>query len=156
MFYPRLFGMPAWRSASPFEELNRMRRQMDRIMENFMDRPAGSLGAGVYPAINLTEDENHYYMRAELPGIKSEDLDIQATGNNVTVSGERRIEAEESSARYHRREREAGKFSRVFAMPRNIDAGRVEARLINGILTVKVPKAESARPRRIQITSQVA
>ncbi len=151
MFYPRFFGMPAWRSRGPFEELNRMRRQMERLMESFMDRPAGFLSAGVFPAINLTEDENHYYLRAELPGVKSGDLDIQAAAKILTISGERRIEQEDASARYHRREREAGKFSRAFAMPKEIDAERVEARLVNGVLTVKVHKAESAKPRRIQI-----
>lgn len=151
MFYPRFFGMPAWRSRGPFEELNRMRRQMERLMESFMDRPAGFFSAGVFPAINLTEDENHYYLRAELPGVKSGDLDIQAAAKNLTISGERRIEQEDASARYHRREREAGKFSRAFAMPKEIDAERVEARLVNGVLTVKVHKAESAKPRRIQI-----
>ncbi len=153
MFYPRFFGMPAWRSRGPFEELSRMRRQMDRLMENFMDLPAGLFGGGVFPAINLTEDENHYYLRAELPGVQSGDLDIQATAKNLTISGERRIEPEDAAARYHRREREAGKFSRAFAMPKEIDAERVEARLVNGVLTIKVPKAESAKPRRIQIAT---
>ena len=153
MFYPRFFGMPAWRSRDPFEELNRVRRQMDRIMESFSDRPANFFSSGVFPAINLTEDENHFYLRAELPGVTSEDVDIQATANNLTLSGERRLEPRDASARYHRREREAGKFSRAFAMPKEIDAGRVEARLASGILTVKVPKAESAKPRKIQISS---
>ena len=153
MFYPRFFGLPAWQSRGPFDELNRMRRQMDRLMESFAERPAGVFSAGVFPAINLTEDANHFYLRAELPGVKSEDLDIQAMARNLTISGERRIAAEDTSARYHRREREAGKFSRAFALPKDIDTDRVEARLVNGVLTVKVPKAESAKPRRIQIAS---
>jgi HSP20 family protein len=153
MFYPRFFGMPAWRVKDPFEELNRVRRQMDRIMESFPDRPASPFSAGVFPAINLTEDEDNFYLRAELPGVKSEDVDIQATPRNLTLSGERRLDPQDESARYHRREREAGKFSRAFAMPREIDPGRVEARLSSGILTVRVPKAEAAKPRKIQIAS---
>lgn len=151
MFYPRLFGMPTFGSHQPFEELNRMRRQLDRIMDNVMDRSAYGLGAGVFPALNLTEDDSFFYLRTELPGVKSEDLDIQATGKNLTITGERKLAAEDTNAKYHRREREGGHFSRALAMPKEIDADRVEARMSNGILTLKVPKAESAKPRRIAI-----
>lgn len=151
MFYPRLFGMPTAGTLRPFEELSRMRRQMDRIVDAFLAPRAQGVQAGVFPAINLTEDDNHYYLRAELPGVRTEDLDIQATGRNLTIVGERKLATEEASARYHRREREGGLFSRVLAMPKEIDADRVEARMQNGILTLKVPKAESAKPRRIAI-----
>ena len=153
MLYPRIFGMPAMGSFRPFEELNRIRRQMDRLMETFTDRPSFVPGAGVFPAINLSENENSFFLRAELPGVKPEDLDIQATGRNLTISGERKLAPEDASARYHRREREGGRFSRVFAIPKEIDADRIEARMVNGVLTIKVPKAESAKPRRISIGS---
>ncbi len=146
-----VFGVPGFRSMGPFEELSRMRRQMDRIMESFLNRPAMGVSAGVYPALNLTEDDNSFYLRAELPGLEANDLQVQATANNVTISGEHRLEAEDGSAKYHRREREAGKFSRAVALPKEIDADRIEARMSNGILVLKIPKAESAKPRRIQI-----
>ncbi len=153
MLYPRIFGMPAMGSFRPFEELNRIRRQMDRLMETFTDQPAFVPGAGVFPAINLSENENSFFLRAELPGVKPEDLDIQATGRNLTISGARKLAPEDASARYHRREREGGRFSRVFAIPKEIDADRIEARMADGVLTIKVPKAESAKPRRISIGS---
>jgi len=152
MFYPRIVGLPTFRSFRPFEELNRMRRQMDRVMD-FFERPAAGLGAGVFPSINLTEDDDYFYVRAELPGVQTADLEIQATANNLTISGERRPQVEDASAKYHRREREHGKFSRAFSLPKEIDSERVEARLVNGMLTVKVPKAEAAKPRRIPIGS---
>ena len=151
MFYPRFIGMPTLRSWQPFEDLDRMRRQMDRIMDAFSSRPSLGLSAGVFPAINLTEDENNYYVRAELPGVASGNLEIQATGRNLTISGKRELEVEPGKAKYHRREREAGQFSRALSMPKEIDAQRVEARLANGILTLRVPKAESAKPKRIAI-----
>jgi HSP20 family protein len=135
----------------PFEELSRMRRQMDRMMDSFMEPQLQGLRSGVFPAVNLTEDDNHFYLRAELPGVKAEDLDIQATARNITVVGERKLAAEDATARYHRREREGGRFSRALALPKEIDADRVEARMQNGMLTLKVPKAESAKPRRITI-----
>ncbi|MBI5895837.1 MAG: Hsp20/alpha crystallin family protein [Desulfobacterales bacterium] len=151
MFFPRFFGMPNIGSMRPFEELNRMRRQMDRIMDSFMEPQLQGMRAGVFPAVNLTEDDNHFYLRAELPGVKAEDLDIQATGRNITIVGERKLDTEDAAAKYHRREREGGRFSRALAMPKEIDADRVEARMQNGVLTLKVPKAESAKPRRIAI-----
>ncbi|MBI5063271.1 MAG: Hsp20/alpha crystallin family protein [Desulfatitalea sp.] len=143
--------MPNIGSMRPFEELNRMRRQMDRIMDSFMEPQLQGMRAGVFPAVNLTEDDNHFYLRAELPGVKAEDLDIQATGRNITIVGERKLDTEDAAAKYHRREREGGRFSRALAMPKEIDADRVEARMQNGVLTLKVPKAESAKPRRIAI-----
>lgn len=153
MFYPRFIGMPTLRSWQPFEELDRIRRNMDRIMDAFSTGRSLGVSAGVFPAINLTEDETNYYIRAELPGVSSNDLEIQATGRNLTISGKRELEVEPGKAKFHRREREAGRFSRALAMPKEIDAQRVEAHLADGILTLRVPKAESAKPKRITIGS---
>ena len=153
MLYPRMFGMPTLRSIHPFDELNRMRRQMDRIMDNVVNRSSTGLHAGVFPAINVTEDGNHFYVRAELPGVQAKDLDIQTTATNLTISGERKLASEAESAKYHRREREGGRFSRAFSLPKEIDTERVEARLVNGLLTLRLPKAESAKPKRITIGS---
>jgi HSP20 family protein len=147
-----IFGMPPSRSTGPFEELSRMRHQMDRLMDTFFNRPSAGFTAGVFPALNLTEDDNAFYLRAELPGVAADDLQVQATANNVTISGERRLGAEDSSAKYHRREREAGKFSRAIALPKEIDSDRVEARMSNGVLVLKIAKSETAKPRRIQIS----
>jgi len=127
-----------------------MKRQMDRLMEGLSgtyQRPY----AGVFPLINLTEDKNAYYVRAELPGVAAGDLDIQATSNSLSISGERKLPAENKDARWHRREREAGKFSRMVALPSEIDPNKVDAGLVNGILTVTVPKAEVAKPRQIAV-----
>ena len=152
MFYPRLFSLPTWRLRGPFDEWAQMRRQMDRLFEDAM-APYQRFQAGVFPLINLTEDKNNYYVRAELPGMKAKELDIQATGNNLAISGERKIAAEIEGARYHRREREAGKFSRIIGLPGEINPDKVEAKLENGILTVVVAKAEAAKPKQITIKS---
>jgi HSP20 family protein len=152
MIYRRLFDFPTFGARSPFQELDNMRRQLDQVMNFYSPSPRRSMGAGVFPQLNVTEDGDKFRMRAELPGIKSDDLDIQATGKTITISGERKIPIEHNNARYHRREREAGKFSRVIAMPSEIDADRIEAKLQNGILTVMVPKAEAAKPRQIKVS----
>jgi HSP20 family protein len=107
--------------------------------------------AGVFPLINLTEDRSHYYIRAELPGIKADALDVQVVGKKVTLSGERNAESQEEGVRYHRRERDTGKFSRVITLPTDIQADNVEAKLANGLLTLTIPKSEAAKPRQISI-----
>lgn len=143
--------MPTWNVRSPFNELERIRQQMDNLFNRVPDTGMPSLHAGVFPSINLTEDQETYHIRAELPGISAEDLDIQATGNNLSISGERKIEAENDSVRYHRREREAGKFSRAISLPGDIDPDGVSASLADGVLKVSVPKAEKAKPKQITI-----
>jgi len=150
MIYRRLFGFPSWEFRSPFAELERMRRQMDRLTEG-MGSPYQRPDAGVFPLINLTETKDGFLIRAELPGVSAGDLDIQATSNSLSISGERKIPAENKDARWHRREREAGKFSRMIAMPSEINPNKIDASLLNGILTVAVPKAEVAKPRQISV-----
>ena len=152
MFYPRLFNFPAWRFRSPFDEWAQMRRQLDRLFED-STAPYQRLQAGVFPLINLTEDKSNYYVRAELPGVKAGQLDIQASSNNLAISGERKIAPEDESARSHRREREAGKFSRMISLPGEINPDKVQAKLENGILTVVVAKAEATKPKQITVKS---
>ena len=129
-----------------------MRQQLDRLFEDAAT-PQQAVGAGVFPLINLTEDKNRYFIRAELPGVKGDDIDIQVTANNLSISGERKIAAEEEGARFHRREREAGSFSRMIGLPGDINPDKVNAKLENGILTVEVSKAEAAKPKQITVKS---
>jgi len=150
MIYRRFFNVPTYRIRSPWDELQRMRQQLDQM---FDDAPHQQASAGVYPLINLTEDKDRYYVRTELPGVKGDALDIQVTGKNLAISGERKIAAEEEGARYHRREREAGTFSRMIGLPGEVDTDNVEAKLENGILTILVPKAEIAKPKQITVGS---
>jgi HSP20 family protein len=151
MVISRDFFFPGWTRGSLFDELGRMQQQMTRLSEALQPRMFGHPSAGVFPAVNLTEDKDHYYLRAELPGVKSDALDIQVTGRNVSVSGERVIDTEGEGVRYHRREREGGKFSRIVGLPTDIDAEKVSARMENGILTIQVPKAEVAKPKQISV-----
>jgi HSP20 family protein len=152
MIYRRFVNFPTWRLRSPFEELDRMKRQMDRLLEDARG-PYQGAQAGVFPLINLTEDKDNYLLRAELPGVKADEIDIQATANNIAISGERKIDTEKEGARYHRREREAGKFSRMIGLPGDINSDKVDAKLENGILTIVVSKAEAAKPKQITVKS---
>ena len=151
MFYRRLFDFPTRGLRGPFSELDRLRRQMEKwhgaLTEGALPMPA----AGVFPLTNVTEDKDNYYVRAELPGINTDDLDIQVTEKSISISGERKIPVEGNNVTYHRRERDAGKFSRSINLPEDIDTGNVDASLKNGVLTVIIPKAEIAKPRQIPV-----
>ena len=150
MIYRRLYQVPSFRFRSPFEELERMRQQLDRLSEAATSSYSYPQ-AGVFPLVNLTEDTNNYYVRAELPGVKGDELDIQATGNNISIAGKRNIASEEEGAKYHRKEREAGSFSRAIALPGDIDTGKIKAKLTDGVLTLAVAKAEAAKPKQIAV-----
>jgi HSP20 family protein len=151
MLWRRTIGWPAWDWTNPFGELDRMRREMDALTEGLSKGLLMQPIAGVFPLINVTENKENYYIRAELPGIKADDLDISVTGDTLSISGERKIPAEDEKAQYHRREREAGKFSRIISLAVQVDAGKVEARCADGILTVVLPKAEAAKPKQIAV-----
>jgi len=101
--------------------------------------------------MNITEDKNNYYVRAELPGIKADELEISVTGDTLSVSGERKLPVEDEKAQYHRREREAGRFSRIVTLPGQLNTGKIEARRTEGVLTVTLPKAEAVKPRQIAV-----
>lgn len=151
MFYRRIYGTPSLNLRNQLIELDRMRRQMDRLFEDFPQLPVHRTDAGVFPPVNITEDRDNFFIRAELPGVEGKALDIQATGKNISISGERKITEAAEGARYHRREREAGKFSRMIALPSDVDTDNVHADLSNGVLTLTIPKAEAAKPRQISV-----
>ena len=154
MFARRLFDYPSMGWQHPFAELERMSRQMDRLTQQLMGRPGLRWQpAKVFPAVNLTEDKDKYYVRAELPGVKAAELNIQVSGRSLTISGERTISDEGGNAKYHRREREAGKFSRVIRLPSDINADHVVANLINGFLTISIDKPEASKPKQIAVNS---
>jgi HSP20 family protein len=153
MIIRRLSDWPTSEWRSPFDELDRMRRELDRLTGDFTGSVYRLPTAGVFPLVNVTEDQNNYYVRAELPGVKTDALSISVTGETLTLSGERKLPEESEKASYHRREREAGSFSRVISLPTRLDVDKVKAHAADGVLTVVLPKAESAKPRQIAVKS---
>ena len=152
MFARRLFDFPLGGWQHQFADLERMSTQMDRLTQAVMGRPGMNwLSDKVFPAVNLTENKDKYHVRAELPGIKADALDIQVNGRNLAIIGERTIPSEGENIRYHRKEREAGKFSRVIGLPGDIDADNVVAKMVNGVLTVSIAKSEAAKPKQITV-----
>ena len=134
-------------SRGPFGNLEDMRRDMQRLFAAL--EGAGRDYTGVFPPMNITQDADKFYVRAELPGIKMDDLELTALRNRMSISGKREIAEEKAS--YHRREREGGTFSRSVTLPSEIDGEHVEAHYKDGMLTVVLPKREEAKPRQITV-----
>jgi HSP20 family protein len=146
-----MFDLPTYGWRSAFDELERMRRDMDRLFGQVAGRAYWPTHAGVFPLVNVTEDKDHFYIRCEIPGMKSEEINISATGRNLTISGERKIDSEGENVKYHRREREDGQFNRIIALPSDIQVDKIEAGYVEGILSIKIPKSEAAKPKQIAV-----
>ncbi len=139
-----------------FPDLDQLRRNMLRALDTFASSnnlTGNEPYPGAFPPVNVTQDDNHFYVRAELPGIKTSDLSISALSNRVSLSGKRQIPQESGKASYHRRERAEGEFSRTITFPGEIATDKVEAHYNDGVLELTVPKAERSRPRQITIGS---
>jgi HSP20 family protein len=133
--------------------LYRLQNGMNRIFEGFFEELPGVRPYGVgYPALNMWEDEENCYVEADLPGMKLDEIEVLVMGNELTIKGERLIE-EQKEATLHRRERSHGQFTRTLTLPWDINAEKVEAKLHEGVLTIKLPKAESAKPRKVKLAT---
>lgn len=131
--------------------LHRFQNEINRLFNQFGD---GNWARPAYPTLNLWEDAENIYAEAELPGIRENQLEIFVSDHDqLTVQGERTAE-ETGIGSWHRQERGFGKFSRVVALPAPVDADKVEARLENGVLCLKLPKSAAAKPRKIAVKAQ--
>lgn len=144
-----------WPSRPTFEgslsDFDQIRREMLRLLDAATGDGASEPGAGVFPPLNITQDDDNFYLRAEIPGIKPAELSISALRNRVSISGKRDIPPEHDRVSYHRKERAEGAFDRAVTLPTEVDAERVDARYSDGILTLKLPKAEQTKPRQIAV-----
>lgn len=137
-----------WRSGE--REMERLRREVDRLFANWPTRAAWS-GAPAFPAMNVWADEDSAVVTAELPGVRIEDVDISVEKDALTLRGSRRPEETDEDATYHRRERRYGDFQRAFRMSFQVEPNKVEADLKNGVLSVLLPRAEADKPKKIEI-----
>ena len=139
------------RSRESWTELDRLQRDMMRAFDRLGTGVAPARGAP-FPPVNLYESSEGYVLTAEIPGVKSEDLEVSVEGERVTLGGKRAIDyPTDGSTSLHRRERQAGSFRRTFTLPEPADPEKTEAICRHGILMVRIPKAESAQPRRISV-----
>ena len=132
---------------SELGQLNeRMRRMLEQTFGGMLDEPAGWV-----PAVDIEELEDAYVVEAEVPGVKREDVNIEVSGNELTISGEIKVREREGVIR--RRTRRVGEFEFRVVLPNEVNAEGIDAKLNDGVLTVRIPKAERAQRRRIEVKS---
>jgi HSP20 family protein len=133
---------------SPWSEMQRMRRQMDRLMNR---AGTGLATAPSYPAMNIWINEDGAIVTAELPGFDPEGLDISVVNDTLTLSGDRCADELGEGATYHRRERRCGKFTRSFQLPFLVEGSDVAATFERGVLKIELPRAEADKPKKITV-----
>lgn len=141
----------------PLRELATLRSSMDRLMDRFFEEPFElsmvwpRFDGDFRPAMDLTENEEAYEIKAALPGIRPEDVEVSIADNVLTIKGESKEEKETEKANYHLREMHAGKFMRTITLPMTVKTDKVEATNENGVLMLRLPKAETVKPTRITV-----
>ena len=138
---------------NPWAEFDRIRRGFDQFSRNFIDDDARYGRATVFPPLNMYEEKEQLVVKAEIPGVKTEDLDISLEGETLTLKGTRIQHKPEEKKSFHRREIERGTFSRAVSLPTRVDPDKVSARLENGILTITISKAAETKPRQVKVLS---
>lgn len=138
----------------PFNGLDRIQSRINEVFDEAFGRSRGypaSASNAWYPPVDILENRDAYLIRAELPGMKKEDIHIELRNGAVTLSGERKFDQPAEGVAYHRAERVAGKFLRSFYLPQSIKQENMKATYRDGILEIHVPKAEEAKPKQIAI-----
>jgi HSP20 family protein len=137
----------------PAREVDSLQSEVNRVFDAFFGG-AGNGGTRArrwVPAMDLVETDEHLVLRADLPGLRKDDVNIEIKDGALTVSGERRAEHEEKSEGFYRIERAFGGFSRSLTLPDGIDADKVDASFDNGVLEVRIPKPAERKPHRVEI-----
>ena len=140
----------------PVRELNTLQSEMNRLFNNLFDAPlpnGGSTGARRWlPPMDLVETDDDFVLRADLPGLAENDVNIELEDNVLTISGERKAEHEEKQEGYYRVERASGAFSRSLTLPEGVNPEAIKASFNKGVLEVRIPKPEERKPRKVAIS----
>jgi HSP20 family protein len=133
-----------------------MREEMDRLFNQFMRHGNGeeaTLAQGIWsPPVDIYETDDAFVLKAELPGFRKDDVSIEMQHKRLVIRGERKRETEAKEEQYHRIERAYGRFERAFWLPTNVDAEKIQATFKDGVLELRLPKSEAAKPKRIAIS----
>ena len=135
--------------------INSLQSEMNRLFNTFFDTPTPAPApvrrAASIPSTDLVETDDHYVLKADLPGVAEDDVSIELDDNVLTVSGERKVEHEEKREGYLRVERSFGPFRRSLTLPDGVDADAIAATFDQGVLEIRIPKPEARKPRRVEI-----
>jgi len=143
------------RSGDMFSEFSKVQRDVNRLFGEldgwFGSRSGGVASGTVYPPVNTYSDGESFIVRAELPGIDPQSLNIEVAGDTLTIGGERKAPELPEGASYHRRERDFGEFRRSLKLPERVESQKVVAAYQDGVLEVRLPQAEESKARRIAV-----
>jgi HSP20 family protein len=145
---------PVSRAEPSFWPLRRLQEDIDRLFETPSSgwlAPAQGILETWGPAVDVEEDKDNVFVKAELPGMKKEEIEVYIDGGMLNIAGERKEEAEFKGSESYRRERCFGRFHRCIELPAAVEAGKIEAHYRDGILTVTCPKTEEARRKQVEI-----
>ena len=135
----------------PFRDMLSLRADMDRLFSGLFGQAAEEREGFWAPIVDIEEDNENITVRAEIPGMKKEDIKVSVQGNMLTISGERKHESEVKNKTFHRVERSYGKFSRMITLPTDVDSDKVKATYKDGILNISLPKPEAFKPKHIDV-----
>jgi HSP20 family protein len=138
----------------PMREMMTLREAMDRLFDDAFTRPVGISGVSAMPAIDMYQTDDEVVVKATLPGLKAEDVNITVTGETLTLRGEYKQENEQKEATYHIREKRSGSFERSLFLPTDVKSDKAKADFENGILTITMPIAEEVKPKSITIKAK--
>ena len=138
----------------PVREMTTLREAMDRLFDDAFTRPISLSAGSVVPVIDLYQTEDEVIVKASLPGLKSEDLHNSVTADVLTLSGEFKQESDKKEATYHIREHRYGSFERSVMLPTDVQTDKAKADFENGVLIISLPKAESVKPKTININGK--
>ena len=141
--------------SGPFNQLTRIRNEINRIFESPLDFLASttSFFEGWEPTVDIYEDKDKITVKAELPGMKKEEIEVSLHGSTLVLSGERKHEAEQKEGENYRAERYFGRFQRNVTLPGPVDPNKIQAGYRDGVLTITLPKSEESKPKQIQVKS---
>jgi len=145
------------RRNTPFPQIAHLRRRFDGVfapdLGRLFDTPdAPAAIPGWTPALDVIEQEDQILLRAELPGLAEEDVEITVEDGKLTLRGEKKLQHDVSEGHYRRIESRSGSFRRVFDLPTAVDQEGIDAQFSNGVLVISLPKAEQAKPKKIAVT----
>jgi HSP20 family protein len=143
--------MNALRKREPFHEMTELRQSMDHMFDQFFWAPRAYWHSEMDVALDVAENPEEFIVKASLPGIKPEDIDITFTERTLTIKGEVEGDEETKDARYYLRERWSGSFARSVQLPAPVQSDKIEASFDSGVLTLRLPKVEEVKPKRIEV-----
>ncbi|MFP3959788.1 MAG: Hsp20/alpha crystallin family protein [Spirochaetaceae bacterium] len=145
-------NLTTWRRGlDPLSELDRLQNEINRLFDYDYGQSGGLLDRAVSPALDVTEDDDNFYVFMDLPGVEEKNVDVSIASNVLTIKGSRELPKLGDEVKVYRQEEWEGNFQRTLSLPHSVDTQKVQAELKNGVLRVTLPKREEVKPKQIKV-----